>query len=148
MIHSRLMGSAFLLATLLFYLPVDTSAQGRRGGGGNVHFMDLSLQPEMVDGQMKISCLGDPDTLIVQRRDIVVFRAVGTKVNHVRWGGSVNQDKRSLSDDSELESPEFDKGSAFAIRIANDIPRGRPEYKLDVMCGDHPDGPPMIIVDP
>jgi len=141
------MGSTFLLATLLFYLPVDSSAQARRGGG-NVHFMDLSLQPEMVDNEMKISCLGDPDTLIVQRRDIVVFRAVGAKVNHVRWGGNLNQGKRNLSDDSELESPEFDKGGAFAIRIAHDIPKGRPEYTLDVMCGDHPDGPPMIIVDP
>lgn len=126
---------------------IDALAQGN-SGRGNVHFMDLSLQPEMRDGEMKIACLGDPDTLVVQRKDIVVFRAVGAKVNHVRWGKTINADMKNLSDTDEVETPTFEKGAAFAIRIASDIPRGRQAYTLDVMCGDHPDGPPVIIVDP
>ena len=147
-----------IAAFIISYSPGQVFAQGKKST--NVHFMDLSLQPEMHGEQVKIACLGDPDTLEVNRGDIVIFRAVGAKVNHVRWAGKnakgepLNANMANLSDDTLAETPTFEKGAAWAIRV-NDakeqdggIPRGRPAYTLDVMCGDLEDGPPVIIVDP
>lgn len=156
----RLVASAVAVVALVtLSLPQQTFAQvppdpsqhdspGQMKKKTNVHFMDLSLQPEMIDGATKISCLGDPDTLVVSRNDIVIFRAVGALVNHVRWGETINTGMANLSDDGSSATPSFEKGAAWAIKINEDIPRGRPAYTLDVKCGDLPDGPPVIIVDP
>ena len=132
----RFIGLTVAIATFLVsYSPGQALAQAKKST--NVHFMDLSLQPEMRGEKLKIACLGDPDTLVVNRGDIVIFRAVGAKVNRVRWGGKnasgepLNANMANLSDDDHAETPAFEKGSAWAIRV-NDakeqdggIPRGR-----------------------
>lgn len=148
----RFATSAFLVTTFVLLIPpVDATAQSANRKG-NVHFMELSLRPD-ADRDGKIACLGTPDTLHVMRKDIVIFRSSTVNVNHVRWGGDdLNENKTILSDDGSEASPEFERGAAWAIRISNNIPKGREDatrtYELNVKCGDFDDAPPVIIVDP
>lgn len=141
-----------ILAVLLLYLRVDAEAQER--GRGNARVMDLSLQFDSDVG--KVACLGSPDTLRVGRGETLVFRAVGTFVNHVRWADDddmmqnapgLNRGKPNLAQGHEKRSERFDRGTAFAIRVNPAIERGT-MYTLEVKCGDIEDGPPIIIVDP
>lgn len=148
--------AVLLTGLLFFFMPNSSAAQGNQNRG-NAHIMDISLQ---FDTDVNaVACLGEPSELTVKPGDVVVFRAVGTFVNHVRWAddtpgqqAALNAGKPNLSSDKdrgqELKGTGmFDRGQAFAVRI-NDSIESKTTYDLVVKCGRTDDAPPKIIVDP
>lgn len=133
---------AFILAlTILVGVPDSAFAQGQ----GKAHIMDLKVETHD-DGTKE--CVGDPNVLRVNAGDIIVFRAKDVVVNHVRWHrpSQAQMSEKALSQQPDQEDG-FAKGSAFSIMVNPDI-QETSTFVLDVKCGEEPDGPPVIIVDP
>lgn len=135
-----------LIAIVFLSIPLEALGQGH--GKGNARVMDLSLQYDESRG--KIACLGDPNEVHVMPGDFLVLRARGSFVNNVSWDPdsvSFNKGKDNLANDRSMNSREFARGMAFALRINSAI-RDTTEYSLKVTCGNKKDDPPKVIVDP
>ena len=140
--------AAFLGVIILVSIPSDGYSQPMGHGRGNARVMDLSLQYD--NSVNRVACLGDPDSLVVKPGDMLVLRARGTFVNNVMWGPdsvAFNKGKPSLANNNALESGSFDRGAAHAFKINNGITQ-RTTYHLKARCGNVPDTPPKIIVNP
>jgi hypothetical protein len=144
----RYMGPALLFAALIIVItPGDSVAQAvdPEEVFETAHVMELSLQFD--PDRNKIACLGTPDTLHVSPKDVIVFRAVGTHVNDIRWDTSDNPGN-GLAQGNKKNTGRFERGKSFAIRVNKKANKRHEGYKLKVKCGDLDDGPPVIIVDP
>jgi hypothetical protein len=130
----------FLLSVVVIGLPDSAFGQAK------AHIMDLMVETHE-DGTKE--CVGDPNVLRVKAGDIVVLRAKGVPVQHVRWRNPKLQaqlPEKALSKQADNEAG-FAAGSTFVLSINDEIDQTS-VYFLDVQCGEEPDGPPVIIVDP